>query len=136
MRKYVSGTQWCLWRWSEFKQDQYIDRLHLIKTPWFAVCLHWINKPDAEPYLHDHPVTFLSVILRGGYLEIRGRHGIFKRHTWYNFIRATDKHTIVQVEPNTLTICFMGPKTREWGFHTGDGWVHWKKYYEEQRKAE
>src|SRR5262245_57492885 len=63
-RLYRSGTKWCVWRWTDV-DSEYITRLHLIKTPWFAICLHWINKPDAEPYLHDHPVSFLSVILRG-----------------------------------------------------------------------
>lgn len=130
-RLYKSGTIWCFWRWSEFKQDQYIDRLHLVKTPWFAICLHWINKPDPEPHLHDHPVSFLSIILRGAYDEIRedGTH----HRKYYNYISATDKHTIIGVKPKTLTLAFMGPKVREWGFHTESGWVYWKDYYVAQK---
>lgn len=136
-RKYRSGTRWCLWRWTDV-DSEYITRLHLLKTPWFAVCLHWINKPDPEPYLHDHPVTFLSVILRGGYSEFRWtpRDGNHQRtHHWFNFIRATqlDQHTISSVEPGTLTLCFMGPKIRDWGFFTGGGWVYWKDYYARKR---
>ncbi len=146
-RKYKSGTRWCLWRWSEV-DSEYIVRLHLIKTPWFAICLHWILKPDPEPYLHDHPVSFLSLILRGGYTERRGVYQYnraigfaandraswaysYPKHTWYNYIRATryDRHSIIEVKPKTLTLCFMGPKTREWGFHTKDGWMFRKDYY-------
>jgi hypothetical protein len=136
MRLYKSGTIWCVWRWT-ITDSEYITRLHLIKTPWFAVCLHWINKPDPEPYLHDHPVSFLSVILRGGYIEYRLTNGRRYRRVnrWFNFIRATpyDCHTIIEVLPGTLTLALMGPKTREWGFHTHGNWTHWKDYYTTQR---
>lgn len=144
-RKYKSGTNWCVWRWTEVPSD-FIRRLHVIKTPWFAICVHWLNKPDPEPYLHDHPISFLSLILKGAYLEERevyvrdftlGYVGVENRskwRTWWNYFRASreDRHSIIQVEPGTVTLCFMGPKTREWGYHTEDGWVHWKTYNEEK----
>lgn len=138
-RKYKTGTKWCFWRWTD-THSEYITRLHFIKTPWFAICLHWINKPDAEPYLHDHPVSFLSLILKGGYKEYRKvgpPEGVnlfmVKEHTWFNFIKASneDAHRIIEVKPKTLTICFMGPKIRDWGFHTENGWLYWKNYNKE-----
>lgn len=102
-RKYKSGTGWCFFRWTDV-DSEYIVRLHLFKTPWFALCLHWILKPDPEPYHHDHPVSFLSLILRGGYVEQvpDGYTGNSTRvHRWYNWIRATpdQRHTIVYAYP-------------------------------------
>jgi len=139
-RKYKSGTRWCVWRWTDV-DSEYITRLHLVKTPWFAICLHWIHKPDPEPYLHDHPVTFLSCIICGGYSELRRRPRsktgrVYQEdHRWFNFVRGCyhDQHSIFSVKPHTVTLCFMGPKTREWGFHTPDGWVYWKDYYARKR---
>lgn len=126
VRRYRTGTAWCLWRWT-ITPSQYITRLHIIKTPWFAVMLHWIAKPDPEPDLHDHPVTFLSLILRGGYIE-RMPDGYHVRR-WCNFIRAaTHVHAIRMVLPGTLTLCLVGPDVREWGYHTPSGWVHWRAY--------
>lgn len=145
-RKYKSGTGWCLFRWTDV-DSKYIVRLHLIKTPWFAICLHWIMRPDAEPILHDHPVSFLSLILRGSYAEVRERRrksmGCYAvsreiiNHRWCNFVRAdsNDRHRIILTRCDTLTLCFMGPKVREWGFHMPDGWVWWKDYYAAQRAA-
>jgi hypothetical protein len=129
MRKYKSEISWCFWRWTEVDTG-YITRLHLVKTPWFAICLHWLNHSDPEPYLHDHPVTFLSLILRGWYFE-RRIDGFYGRH-WFNFIRATDRHTIVLVGPRTLTLCFMGPKVQDWGFYVpnDDRRVGWQDYYD------
>lgn len=135
---YKSGTIWCIWKWT-ITDSEYITRLHLIKTPWFSVCLHWINKPDPEPFLHDHPVSFLSLILSGGYSEDRYVNGVraIRKCNWYNLVKASpyDQHTIVSVKPNTLTLAIMGPKVREWGFHVPGDWIHWKAYYTEQRKA-
>lgn len=130
-RKYKTGTKWGVWLWTDV-DSEYIVRLHVLKTPWFAVCLHWIKKPDPEPYMHDHPVTFLSLILRGRYAEARPSGQ--KENRWFNFIRATDVHAITDCDPKTLTLCFMGPKTREWGFHTENGWVYWRDYYAKQRR--
>lgn len=135
-RTYKSGTVWCFWRWTEV-DSEYIVRLHVVKAPWFAICVHWIKKPDPEPYLHDHPVSFLSIILRGGYSELRATPSGWGtvRHRWFNLVkaRADDRHTIESVKPGTVTLCFMGPKAREWGFHTPTGWVMWKGYYAAKR---
>lgn len=134
VRKYKSGTGWCVWRWTDV-DSKYIARLHVVKTPWFAICLHWIHKPDPEPFDHDHPVSFLSIILRGGYTE--RRNGKLKQRRYFNWISASksDVHTITWVAPHTLTLALMGPKRRDWGFHTDGGWVYWKEYYEAQRAA-
>lgn len=144
-RKYKSGTGWCVWRWTDV-DSEYILRLHVLKTPWFAVCLHWIRKADAEPWLHDHPVSFLSVILRGQYAEKRWspRRGLhLKVNRWFNFVLAhpDDRHRIIFTRANTLTLCFMGPKTREWGFHvwteiSPTGWIYWKDYYARLKAGE
>ena len=144
-RLYKSGTGWCYWRWTD-TESEYILRLHIVKTPFGAICLHWIKKADAEPWLHDHPVSFLSVILRGSYAEMRktGDGPLrYKVNSRFNFVRASkaDRHRIVLTRTNTLTLCFMGPKTREWGFHVWteldpSGWIYWKDYYERLREGE
>lgn len=36
---------------------------------------------------------------------------------------------MVSCHGSTITLCFMGPKVREWGFFTCGGWVMWKDYY-------
>lgn len=137
-RLYKSGTVWCWWRWTDVPSN-YIVRLHIVKTPWFAVCVHWLNHPDPEPWLHDHPVTFLSLILRGGYWEDRNHRGYPYQlnHRWFNFITAAkwDRHTITKVLPNTVTLALMGPKRRDWGYHTPEGWVPWQYYNREKYKS-
>lgn len=140
MRRYKSGTRWGLWLWTDvdWQGETYLLRLHLLKTPWFAVMLHWIKTADPHADPHDHPVDFLSVTLRGSYREWlparwpqgfgrlpKGRIPSAQR---VHFHRAEDIHRIALIEPGTLTLVMAGPSRRIWGFWTDDGWVDWKIY--------
>jgi len=130
-REYKTGTQYCFWRWKVI-DPTYLTRLHVVQTPWFSICVHIMTGPDPAIYLHDHPVTFLSLILWGNYTEDRKINGhlSINHRRWFNFIRANrnDIHSIRYVKSPTITLCFMGPRRQEWGFHTPDGWVSWKEY--------
>jgi len=141
-RSYVSGTRWCAWRWTdvdpEGEGETYLTRLHLFQTPWFSCMLHWIARADPQPDLHDHPNAFLTVLLRGWYEEeipdaksASGRRS--RRVSFLNFVRATDRHRIVALSDNTLSLVFAGPVVRGWGFHTPSGWVPWRRYVAERR---
>lgn len=39
------------------------------RSKWFSVYLHKLDAPDPGTDLHDHPWPFVSIILRGGYVE-------------------------------------------------------------------
>jgi hypothetical protein len=47
-------------------------RFTLVKTRWFQVFLHKLQAPNPHPQCHDHPWSFVAVILRGGYWEYAG----------------------------------------------------------------
>lgn len=127
-RRYRSGMRWCVWRWTDVVLDGalYLRRLHLVQTPLFSVMLHWIVRPDPQPDMHDHPVSFASIVLRGGYDEATPAGE--RRIRWLNLKRATDQHRIVWAQLNTLTLVLAGPVVRPWGFHTKRGWIPWRKY--------
>lgn len=108
----------------------YLRRYYLWPSRWFrlGLKLHRIERPDRERDLHDHPWAFLSIVLRGGYIEeLPGR-----RYRWVRLVnlkRARDAHRIVhlmRVPTWTLVITF--GRCREWGFHTAAGWVAWRDY--------
>lgn len=133
-RKYKSGSKWSLWRWTEVQQQEYIwwklylRRLHIVQTPWFSIMVHWIKEPDKDQFMHDHPVSFFSLVLKGWYWEeIPDNKRIID--VW-NFIHATDPHKITEVSPGgVVTLVFTGPKVREWGYHTNQGWMPWRNYH-------
>jgi hypothetical protein len=100
--------------------------------------LHWIKRADPQPDLHDHPNTFLSIVLSGWYDEEVPPPGakherVRKRVYFFNFKRSTDRHRIIALGKRTLTLVFAGPVVRDWGFHTPDGWVYWRQYIARRR---
>lgn len=132
-RLYKSGSKFAFWRWT-FTPSGYLTRLFLAHTPWGGVMVHFINGPDPEPDPHNHPVTFLSLILRGGYYETVYNVGRFYRN-WFNFVRAgTHIHRIVSVKPGTVTLVLYGPRRLTWSFFTKDGVVPWKTYNKKYRE--
>lgn len=89
--------------------------------PCFYV--HRFSRSDPEE-LHDHPWDNLSIVLKGSYVEDTPA-GQFTRAAGRMVGRsATDTHAIRSVEPGTVTLFMTGPRLREWGFHTDDGFVH------------
>lgn len=111
-----------------------------------AVRIHLIASADAARHLHDHPWAFVSVVLSGGYVEARpfdALHPTFytsddgdreclthscRRAGDVGFRRATDRHSIVRVEPDTYTLFITGPDRHWWGFYTQAGKVYFKDY--------
>lgn len=49
----------------------YMARFWLWRTRWFSARIHHIATPDLDRHFHDHPWTFISLVLRGGYIEAR-----------------------------------------------------------------
>lgn len=108
----------------------YLVRYYILRTPWFRIRLHNILLSDYD-CLHDHPWNFVSIILKGGYTEIRespyGKYyqkfGPFK----ILYRKAEDKHRLIVDKP-AWTLVFMLKRRREWGFWTRKGWVYHRDY--------
>lgn len=116
----------------------YLARLRIIQTPWFGVYLHDIYEPDGDRHPHDHPWTFISIVLRGYYVErfypypnvsvdLGVRAQRWPRWSVHRMDRDT-AHRIVDAAPGLKTLILVGPRRREWGFFTEAGWVPWHEY--------
>lgn len=119
--------------------------------------IHVIHASDKETHLHDHPWSYISVILDGAYYEVRhfpteaaaltpdagvlvaGPHylrevQIWQTIRWYTrgsvLVRnANDTHRVLVREGAPATTLFiMGSYVNKWGFATPDGKVYWRDY--------
>lgn len=85
--------------------------------------LTWWHEPDPRTDPHNHPWSFRSLILSGGYTEQRadGRE-LIHRPGDINDVGAFVFHCVTAVLPQTVTLMFCGDyaKGGEWG-HIGDG---------------
>lgn len=116
-----------------------MHRWHLLRWRGWQLSLHRIFQSDDDRALHDHRADNLSVVLRGGYLELFS-------HGWYNandivwrrpgsiiFRRAETPHRIIISHKRPVwTLWLRWPPRREWGFHCRKGWRHWKEFCAEQ----
>lgn len=116
--------------------DPYLLRWYVIpRNPRLNVYLHKFMRSDVDT-LHDHPWWFLSVILRGGYIEhtesadrkmvLRCRTSLFDVRSPFwrrsiGFRPATHRHQVVLpsingVEQPCWTLIVTGRNVRAWGF--------------------
>lgn len=120
----------------------YIARFTFIETPLFSVKLHRIFRPDHDQELHDHPWSFLSILLWGSYTESYTEKSatlgvrFYRDVPWFNFKRAEDLHRIVRIRPcwparSVVSLVFCGPRRRAWGFVESCGrWTHYSEFLE------
>ena len=99
--------------------ETYMRRYHLINNRKFGIRLHHIRLPDYGRELHDHPFDFVSIVLKGWYIEKlmdapqRVMHGFGRPH----YRKAETSHVITDVSKNGVwTLVFRGPIRRRWGF--------------------
>lgn len=143
----------------------YMARYWLVKPSWWTLgCgarIHAIARPDRERHLHDHPWPFVTVILRGGYIEHRP---LFRRFPesyqaeptiahWrcpgaVLFRRARSRHRIDlplawqervdgprRFYRTAWTLFIFGPRAQTWGFYTAEGKVPWRRYLPHEEAA-
>ena len=114
----------------------YLVRWRIVQTPWAAVYLHKIILDDVGRPLHDHPWSFVSIILKGAYAEEYKAHAeartILRAWGRWSVHRMTTKafHGITAVDTPTWTLVLAGPRRQVWGFLTDEGWKPWDQVAE------
>jgi len=143
--------------------DPYLIRWSFFEIFGYSLKLHVILRSDDDRAPHDHPWTFATLMLKGGYWE--HTHSNVKGETNRQWIgpgrlrlcRAPHAHRLELPEeppvarptdpalqhvaidgfysPNVkpmfapaITLVFMWPKAREWGFYTTKGWIKWSDF--------
>lgn len=121
-------------------------RRTLVSTRWFKLLVHRFvaNAGDEAP--HDHPRSFLTVVVRGGYDDIqpcpRCREGFdFEclhpdhagivdevRAPTLRYRRAEHAHVTKAGPKGATTVVVMGPLRREWGFFRDGRWYPWRTF--------
>jgi len=116
-------------------------RWELLRTPWFSVFLHgmYAREGDQDLHCHDHPWSFFSMVLWGGYFEVQ--HNTAEQ--WFRtrgigsmaFQKASGQcHRILGLlGAKSYSLVVAGRRTRAWGYWTQDGWVDNVTYRKRKR---
>lgn len=95
----------------------YLERYTVLKLWRLHIRIHNIKSDDATPFLHTHPFHYISIILRGGYIEATKDDAVKRNRFNVIFRKASTAHRIYSVENGTKTL-FITWRTNknEWRF--------------------
>lgn len=136
-KRYIGGTE-----------DPLVIRWILFRTPWCAVFLHKLCRSDYERALHDHPWPFVSIVLKGEYLEVvtennaaihrrrwsvayrpaAWRHRVVLTREKINFRATTPRSELHVPYRPCWTLMLVGPRQRRWGFWVDGQFCWWRKH--------
>ena len=112
------------------------------QTPWFSVRLHHFYRSDDKRAFHDHPFSFVTVVLHGAYYDWSDSGIEHMKPGMFRHRPATHKHSVVVDygdggepgskygrENGVWTIIFTGPMIRKWGFWVNGKFRKSNKYF-------
>ena len=121
--------------------EPYLERYYLFlkdrKQFPFNIFLHKFLKSDPDD-LHDHPWSYFTVILKGGYWEWQPVYSngvkITEVAKWrgpgHFRLSSADSFHRIELDPGVecWTLFMPGPQQRDWGFATRKGWTQHEQY--------
>jgi hypothetical protein len=130
----INGAERCptyLYRWTLFqpRRPRWLWR-------GFGIYLHKFVGDDWSRDLHDHPKRFISIGLKGRYvewipgLEPTGWPRRIYTAPWLRTFPAAHIHrlTLMPDRQPCWTLVIVLRSVREWGFWHDGQWIHWKDY--------
>jgi len=107
----------------------YLLRWTLLTTWWFKVYLHHFVGDDWSRDLHDHPKRFVSIGLRGRYIEETPVSSRTFTAPWIRTFPAEHVHRIRLFEnEDCWTLVAVFKTVRAWGFWHAGNWIPWRDY--------
>ncbi len=95
----------------------------------FSLRLHEWYADDDHRHMHDHPHWFVTLVLKGGYVDVSDDGLDVLRMGSVRFRRADHAHMVTEVVPGTITLLLTGPSIRRWGFWVKGKLIGRDKYF-------
>jgi hypothetical protein len=108
----------------------YLYRWTLLACRWFSVYVHHFVGDDWSRDMHDHPKRFISIGLKGQYVEETPHGSQRYRAPWVRSFPAHHIHRL-RLVPGTgdcWTLVIVLRAVRPWGFWHEGRWIPWKEY--------
>ena len=110
-------------------------RWRILSTPWFKICLHGIYKADEDKHLHNHPWSFISIVLKGSYTERLPNSKLNPRFPMGLAYRKKDQyHKIEDLHsPAVYTLNLMWGFRETWGYDVNGKFIDHETYRDMKR---
>ena len=99
-----------------------------------SLYLHIFRRSDHDRELHDHPWSFTTLLLWPGYIEETqsGKRRKFPLQLLFRPALFRHRVELLPVYEYSISLVFVGPKKRVWGFWRDGDFIPFKKYFEEK----
>lgn len=91
-------------------------RYRVLVTPWFRIFVHRLWCPNWHPQGHDHPWSFLAIVLSGGYWEQTPFGRFWRSPGTFLWREAEYVHNVATGRRVSWSLVITGPKRRQWKF--------------------
>lgn len=89
---------------------------------------HWLGRDD-DRAKHDHPWWFITLVLRGWYIDASpGKNRVISAGD-IRFRPALHRHTVIPARAGCWTLVLTGPEKRDWGFWPDGKFVKANKWF-------
>jgi len=111
--------------------ELHFQRWVLFALPFLRIYLHKICLPDYDEHMHDHPWNFISIILKGGYLE-KFSNGpnydiVSYNHNNPGTIVKRNREQVHKIEKlfkiSSWSLVLAWGEYQIWGYRIGSEWV-------------
>lgn len=95
----------------------------------FALRIHRWESSDDYRAFHDHPWWFLTLVLKGSYVDVSPEGHDLLTAGSVRYRPASHKHTVEIQTPGTWTVLITGKPLRRWGFWVDGKLLRRDKYF-------
>jgi len=110
----------------------YLYRWTLFYCRWFGVYVHHFVGDDWSRDFHDHPKRFISMGLKGRYIEETPNGERLYKAPWVRSFPAEHIHRLRLIDGDCWTLVIVLRANRPWGFWHVGRWIPWKEYVSEK----
>lgn len=104
-------------------------RRTLFASKWLKVLWHEFMPNASDRSHHDHPRSFVTLMLRGDYFDVQPDETVDHVCAPTIRVRPAEHAHITEVGPRgAKTLVVMGPLRREWGFYRDGKWYPWRVF--------
>lgn len=104
-------------------------RRTLVSSRWGKLLFHRFLPGASDEAPHDHPRSFVTIVLRGGYDDVKPDGSIDRVYAPTIRYRSAEHAHITKVgSEGATTVVIMGRLRREWGFWREGKWFEWRRF--------
>lgn len=109
--------------------ELHFKRWRVLELPWISIYIHGIYKHDEDTHLHSHPWSFISLILKGSYVEETINGVVNRGFLSIAYRNSKDYHKIKKLNTKTVySLVITGKRYPTWGYKVDNKHVDNNEY--------